>query len=196
MAAGLGFCLFDTAVGPCGIAWSAAGVKGVHIPETDAEKTRARLQRRFPDAVEADPPAAVADAIAGVRALVGGEKRDLSGVGLDLSDVPDFPRRVYAVARTVGPGETITYGEIAARLGDPAAARAVGEAMGRNPFGIVVPCHRVLAAGGKLGGFSANGGVQTKLKLLEIEGAPVGEPAPLFGGLPLAVKPPPRRNKV
>ncbi len=189
MAAATGFCLFDTAIGACGIAWSAEGVKGVHIPEADASKTRARLERRFPEAVEADPPPAVEAAIAGVRALTGGEKRDLTGVVLDLSDVPDFPRRVYAIARGVGPGETITYGEIAKQLGDPNAARAVGEAMGRNPFGIVVPCHRVLAAGGKLGGFSANGGVQTKLKLLEIEGAQVGEPAPLFGNLPLAVKP-------
>ena len=193
MAAATGFHLFDTPIGACGIAWSVDGVKGVHIPEADAGRTRARLQRRFPDAVEAEPPAAVADAIAGIRALTGGEKRDLTGVALDLADVADFPRRVYAVARTVGPGETITYGQIATRLGDPTAARAVGEAMGRNPFGIVVPCHRVLAAGGKLGGFSANGGVATKLKLLEIEGAQVGEPAPLFGNLPLAVKPERRR---
>jgi methylated-DNA-[protein]-cysteine S-methyltransferase len=189
MAAAIGFCLFDTAVGACGIAWSADGVKGVHIPEADAEKTRARLKRRFPDAVETPPPPPVAEAIAGIQALVAGERRDLTGVGLDLSDVGDFPRRVYAIARAVGPGETITYGEIAKRLGDPTAARAVGEAMGRNPFGIVVPCHRVIGAGGKLTGFSANGGVATKLKLLEIEGAQIGAGAPLFGDLPLAVKP-------
>lgn len=187
-----GLALFDTAIGACGVAWSARGLTGVQLPEAEAARTRARLHRRFPAAAEIEPPPPVRDAMAAIAALVSGEKRDLSGVALDMADVADFPRGVYAVARTIPPGETLTYGEIAARLGDPLHARAVGEALGKNPFAIVVPCHRVLAAGGKLGGFSANGGVVTKLRLLEIEGARIGEPTSLFEHLPSAVRPPRR----
>jgi methylated-DNA-[protein]-cysteine S-methyltransferase len=117
-------------------------------------------------------PAGVQRAMDGIVALLNGSKRDLSGVTLDLAGVPEFHMRVYEVARTVRPGETITYGEIAKRLGDPLAARAVGQALGWNPFPIIVPCHRVLAAGGKPGGFSASGGTVTKLRILGIEGAP------------------------
>ena len=107
--------------------------------------------------------------------MLGGEARDLSAIALDMERVPPFHRRVYAVARTIPPGATLSYGEIAARLGDRGAARDVGEAMGQNPFPVIVPCHRVVAAGGRVGGFSATGGVTTKLRLLEIEGAQVGE---------------------
>jgi methylated-DNA-[protein]-cysteine S-methyltransferase len=109
-----------------------------------------------------------------------------------MEDVPPFHQRVYAVARTIPPGATLSYGEIAVRLGDRGAARDVGEALGQNPFPIIVPCHRVLAAGGKVGGFSASGGVATKLRLLDIEGAQVGEAPSLFERLPLAA--PPRRR--
>ena len=189
----LGFCLFDTAIGACAVAWSERGLKGVQLPEADAATARARMARRFPDAVEAAPPAEVREAIAAVTALVGGVARDLGSISLDMGDVDAFPRGVYAIARSIPPGQTLTYGEIATRLGDPNAARAVGEALGRNPFPIVVPCHRVLAAGGKLGGFSANGGVVTKLRLLEIEGAQIGEAPTLFDELPLAVRTPRRR---
>ena len=190
----LGFCLFDTAIGACAVAWSERGLKGVQLPEADATMARARMARRFPDAVEAAPPAEVREAIAAVTALVGGVARDLGSISLDMGDVDAFPRGVYAVARSIPPGQTLTYGEIATRLGDPNAARAVGEALGRNPFPIVVPCHRVLAAGGKLGGFSANGGVVTKLRLLEIEGAQIGDDSPgLFDTLPMAVRTPRRR---
>jgi methylated-DNA-[protein]-cysteine S-methyltransferase len=187
------FALFDTAIGACGIAWSERGLKGVQLPEADPGRTRARMRRRFPDAVEAEPPADVHDAIDAMTALANGEPRDLTGVALDMDGIEDFPRGVYEVARTIPPGQTLTYGEIAARLGAPReAARDVGEALGKNPFAIVVPCHRVLAAGGKLGGFSANGGVETKLKLLEIEGARIGPPAPLFDDLPVSIRPPRR----
>jgi methylated-DNA-[protein]-cysteine S-methyltransferase len=189
-----GYCLFDTAIGACAVAWGERGLKGVQLPEADAAKTRARMTRRVPDIVEAAPPAAVRDAIAAIAALVGGEGRDLSAIPLDMDDIAAFPRGVYEVARTIRPGQTLTYGEIATRLGDPLQARAVGEALGRNPFAIVVPCHRVLAAGGRLGGFSANGGVVTKLRLLEIEGARIGDDGPgLFDDLPMAVRAPPRR---
>jgi methylated-DNA-[protein]-cysteine S-methyltransferase len=189
-----GFRLFDTAIGACAVAWGEHGLKGVQLPEADATTARARMARRFPDAVEAAPPAEVREAIAAITALVGGEARDLASIRLDMDAVAAFPRRVYAIARTIPQGQTLTYGEVATRLGDPNAARAVGEALGRNPFPIVVPCHRVLAAGGKLGGFSANGGVVTKLRLLEIEGARIGDGAPsLFDALPMAVRAPPRR---
>jgi methylated-DNA-[protein]-cysteine S-methyltransferase len=191
----LSYCLFDTAIGACAIAWGERGLKGVQLPEGDAARARARMARRFPDLVEAAPTPEGLGAIAAIAALVGGERRDLAAIRLDMEDIAAFPRAAYAVARTIPPGQTLTYGEIARRLGDPNASRAVGEAMGRNPFPIVVPCHRVLAAGGKLGGFSANGGVVTKLRLLEIEGAQLGNEGPgLFDDLPLAVKAPRRRN--
>lgn len=166
-----GFKLFDTALGRCGIAWGERGIVGVHLPGSSERQTRERILRRFPAAAEAAPPPAVRDTIAGIVALLSGQARDLSPVPLDLDGVPEFHRRVYEVARTIPPGETLTYGEVARRLGDPAQARAVGQALAQNPFAIVVPCHRVLAAGGRTGGFSAPGGKDTKLRLLEIEGA-------------------------
>src|SRR5712691_206488 len=166
-----GFALFDTAIGRCAIAWSGRGILAVQLPEADERKTRRRLIRRFPQAREAPPPPAVARALEGIAALLRGERVDLSAVALDLDGVAPFHRRVYEVARTIAPGATLSYGEVAARLGAPRSARAVGQALGRNPVPILVPCHRVLAAGGKPGGFSANGGVATKLRLLAIEAA-------------------------
>ena len=144
--------------------------------------------RKFPAASDAEPPPVIRQAIAAIVALLAGERRDLSGIRVDLDDVPAFHRRVYEIARSIGPGATLTYGEIAARLGEPGLARDVGQALGQNPFPIVVPCHRVLAASGKLGGFSARGGVATKLRLLEIEGALAPEAPMLFEDLPRAVR--------
>jgi methylated-DNA-[protein]-cysteine S-methyltransferase len=185
-----GYCVFSTPIGACAVAWGGNVLTAVQLPEGDEDAARARMRRRAPNAPESDdPPQFVQAAVAGIRALLGGERRDLANVPVDMDQLSGFAREVYAVARTIPPGETMTYGEIAARLGDPGAARAVGEAMGQNPFPIVVPCHRVLAAGGKLGGFSAHGGAATKLRLLEIEGAAIGEPAPLFGELPRALRP-------
>jgi methylated-DNA-[protein]-cysteine S-methyltransferase len=187
--AAISFALFDTAIGRCAIAWSASGTVVVLLPERDDAALRARLERRHPDARETAPPDDIAQAIDGIRALVAGEHRDLSGVVLDLDGVPEFNRRVYAVARTIKPGATLTYGAIAAQLGEP-DARRVGEVMGHNPFPIIVPCHRVVAAGGKTGGFSAPGGAATKRRLLEIEGAGSDQPT-LFdqhGGLGFAIK--------
>ncbi len=184
------FALFDTAIGRCGVCWADGGIVGAALPGPDDVQMRRRFAERFPGAVEAQPPAAYAAVIAGIVALMAGEKRDLSEAPLDLSATPPFHQRVYAVARKIPPGETMTYGEIARALGaGPEAARAVGEAMGRNPIPILMPCHRVLGAGGKPGGFSAPGGVETKLRMLQIEGAKVGEAPALFGDLPLAVKP-------
>jgi len=176
-----GFALFDTAVGRCAIVWSAQGIVGVLLPERDDATLRGRLVRRYRGAREAAPPTEVARAIEGIVALIAGERRDLTDVVLDLSGVPEFNRRVYAVARTIKPGATLTYGAIAVQLGEP-DARRVGEAMGQNPCPIIVPCHRVVAAGRKSGGFSANGGAITKLRLLAIEGAEVDGTLPLFEG--------------
>jgi methylated-DNA-[protein]-cysteine S-methyltransferase len=179
-----GFTLFETAIGCCGIVWSERGVVGVDLPGRNEIATRNRLLRRFPTARQAAPSAAAQHAIDGVVALLNGEPRDLSDVAIDLRDVPDFNRRVYAVARTIRAGATLSYGEIAARLGDRNLARDVAQALSQNPCPIIVPCHRVLAAGGKSGGFSAPGGVATKLRLLTIEGAQPGGPT-LFDRLPL-----------
>ena len=179
---GHAFALFDTAIGRCGIAWGGRGIVGVQLPEARELATRARVLQRFPDAREAPPPPDVQRALDGIVALLSGEASALEAVALDMDRVPAFHRRVYEVARTIAPGATLSYGDIAMRLGEPGAARAVGQALGRNPFAIVVPCHRVLAAGGKIGGFSANGGITTKLRLLSIEGAQAnGQPA-LFDG--------------
>lgn len=177
-----GFSLFDTPIGACGIAWGGDGVVGVQLPEGRADATRARLRRRFPQAGELPPPAAVRRAVDAIQALLRGEPADLSGVPLDMRAVPDFQRRVYEAARAIPPGATRSYGELARQLGAPGAARAVGQALGRNPFAIVVPCHRVLAAGGRMGGFSAGGGVRTKLRMLAIEGAPAAAQGGLFDG--------------
>jgi methylated-DNA-[protein]-cysteine S-methyltransferase len=178
-----GFALFDTAIGPCGIAWGKRGVVGLQLPEASEDAARRRLAKRFPQAEEATPPPEVQNAIDAIQTLLRGETPDLSDIPLDMDRVPAFNRKVYEIARSVPPGATLTYGEIATRIGEPGAAREVGQAMGRNPFPIVVPCHRVLAAGGKIGGFSANGGIATKRKMLAIESVHAkGEPT-LFDGM-------------
>lgn len=177
-----GFTLFDTAIGRCGIAWGERGITRVQLPEARVAETRTRLLARAPGAQEASPPPEVRRAVAAISALLRGEASDLAGIGLDMQGVPPFHRHVYEAAREIPPGETCSYGEIAARVGSPGSARAVGQALGRNPFAIVVPCHRVLAAGGRVGGFSAAGGASTKLRMLAIEGVRMhGQPA-LFEG--------------
>jgi methylated-DNA-[protein]-cysteine S-methyltransferase len=177
----ISYALFETAIGWAGIAWSDEGLAAVHLPERDAEIARKSVLRRFPEAEPGDPTPEVADVIAAIRALLTGEAADLTGVRLDLTRTPEFHAKVYEIARAIPPGATLTYGEIAERLGDKLLARDVGQALGKNPWPIVVPCHRVTAAGGKLGGFSARGGVQTKLKLLAIEGAQAAAQRDLFG---------------
>jgi methylated-DNA-[protein]-cysteine S-methyltransferase len=174
------FALFDTPVGACALVWGERGLVGVLLPEPSAAATRARARRRYPGAQEAPPPGDVQAAIDRIGQLLNGAADDLQGIGLDLGAVPDFHRRVYEITRRILPGSTRSYGEIANELGEPHAARAVGQALGANPFPIVIPCHRVLAAGSKAGGFSAPGGTRTKLRLLEIEGAPLGGSPGLF----------------
>ena len=182
-APGHGHALFDTAIGSCAIAWGPGGIVAVQLPEADADATRARMLRGLPAqcGAAAEPPPAVRSAIEGIQALLAGQPRDLREVPLDMSRISPFHQQVYAIARAISPGSTLTYGEVAVQLGNKGLSRSVGQALGLNPFAPVVPCHRVLAAGGKPGGFSAGGGAATKLRMLEIEGASVGGILPLFG---------------
>ena len=174
------YTLFPTEIGTCAIAWADGGVVSIQLPARDESRTRARILGRWSDAIEGAPPADVDGWIDQIVALLKGEMRDLGSVALDMTDVPQFNRRVYEVARTIPPGSTRTYGDIATQLGDPLLARAVGQALGQNPFPIVIPCHRVTAAHGSIGGFSAPGGSRTKVRMLAIEGVQVGEQLSLF----------------
>lgn len=172
-----GCTLFDTPLGLCGLAWGPQGIRALQLPEASEDLTWTRLRGSFPQAERSAPPEAVRQAIEAIAELLNGKARDLQEISLDMDRVPAFHRRVYEAAREILPGQTLTYGQLAARLGQPGSARAVGQALGRNPFPIIVPCHRILAAGGRPGGFSAPGGLATKFQLLAIEGAAgAGEP--------------------
>lgn len=166
----IGHALVDTAIGTCALAWGERGIVRVLLSGFDAAAVR-----------ELPPPPAVADAARRIAALLDGAPDDLADVALDWQGVPAFPRRCYELARAIPPGETRTYGEVAALAGEPGGAQAVGQAMARNPFPIVVPCHRVVASGGRLGGFSAPGGNATKRRMLELEGARERGELTLFG---------------
>jgi methylated-DNA-[protein]-cysteine S-methyltransferase len=175
-----GHTLFPTAIGVCGMAWGSAGITAVQLPEPTEEGTRQRLLRNLPAPVpDAEPPPEVQSAIIELQAALQGEHpADLRHLPLDMSRLTPFLQRVYERARAIPPGQVLTYGELAAELGDKNLARAIGQAMGANPFAPVVPCHRVLAAGGQAGGFSASGGAVTKWRLLAIEGyQPGGQPS-------------------
>jgi len=174
------FTLFDTAIGLCALAWRDETIISVLLPEGGADPSRARLRRRFPDIAESPPTPLVENLIARIRALLDGQAADLTDAPVDMSVFEPFSRQVYEIARAIPPGQAMTYGEIAERLGDKLLARDVGQAMGKNPYPIIIPCHRVVAAGGKLGGFSARGGSATKQKLLAIEGYAPGGQASLF----------------
>lgn len=167
-----GFTLFQTAIGAVGLAWSDRGVARVQLPEASEAATRARLLCHLPHGIrESTPPTAVSAAVAGIVALLSGKAIDLEDIELDMTGVPAFHQRVYGAARAIPPGQIRSYGEIAAALGAPGAARAVGQALGRNPFAPIVPCHRVMGGHANPGGFSAFGGLSTKRQLLSIEGA-------------------------
>ncbi|WP_345494649.1 methylated-DNA--[protein]-cysteine S-methyltransferase [Nocardia callitridis] len=176
------FALFDTAIGTCAIAWQADEVVRFQLPETSPEATRARIGRRRLGAAsdqlrETVPPTAIAEAIDGIRAHLTGELDDLRWIPLNTNGIPEFHRAVYAVTRAIDPGRLLGYGQVAARIGAPGSAQAVGQALGRNPIPLIIPCHRVIAADNALTGFSAPGGVHTKQRLLTIERTPgFGEP--------------------
>ncbi|WP_280262646.1 methylated-DNA--[protein]-cysteine S-methyltransferase [Nocardia wallacei] len=169
--------LFDTAIGTCAIVWTDIGVQRFLLPEPTVAATRSRLLRRNSGVREAEPTPSIAEAIDGVRAHLSGALDDLRWIVLDQNGSPEFHRAVYEVTRAIDPGHTLSYGEVAERIGAPGAAQAVGQALGRNPIPLIVPCHRVLAADHALHGFSAPGGITTKERLLEIERTPgFGEP--------------------
>jgi methylated-DNA-[protein]-cysteine S-methyltransferase len=178
-------CLFDTAIGPCGIAWSECGLTGVQLPEADRTRTEKRLRTKSASAGAAEPPAWVQSLIEDIQLYLAGERIDFSAVAVDLAGIDPFRRRLYEAMRAIGFGNTITYGELARMVGltEPQAAQEVGQAMGRNPVPIVIACHRVLAAGRKLGGFSAHGGAATKERLLALEGVHLDGGAPRLPGL-------------
>ncbi|MDJ0919571.1 MAG: methylated-DNA--[protein]-cysteine S-methyltransferase [Henriciella sp.] len=182
------FALFPTPIGDCGIAWTGDNVTATHLPDRTPAATEAGLAARTGSA-KGDPPGYVRDAVQSITALLEGDQTDLTFIACDFSQLDPFAANVYATTRAIPAGETVSYGEIASRLGDKQLARRVGQMLGRNPFPIIVPCHRVMGADGRLIGFSAPGGTETKLKLLEIEGAMTGASNGLFGHLPLAMKP-------
>jgi len=179
--------LFPTAIGPCGVAWSERGLVALALPERDEAATEKRVRGKSHSVGRAEPPPDIARAISLIQQYCAGERVDFSAVPLDLSGLDPERRRVYEAMRAIAFGETTTYGALARRTGageqDWEAAQKIGVAMGRNPLPIVVPCHRVLAAGGKLGGFSAYGGTTTKEKLLALEGVQLPGGAPRLPGL-------------
>lgn len=173
------FLIFETASGFCGVAWSEFGVSRFQLPTKSAEATERLLLRRAPSATRGAAPPEIAAAVAAVKRYFDGEEVDFSSVNLDLGDQDAFFAQIYAAARQVGWGQTTTYGALAKALGaGPEAARDVGQAMARNPVALIIPCHRVLAAGGKIGGFSAPGGSEAKRRMLELEGVLVRPPEP------------------
>jgi len=187
--AGRGYAVFDTGVGRCGIVWSDAGVVGVQLPEAREIDTRRRLFRLFPEARELRPPINTELAIDGIVALLRGAVSDFSDVELDMSGISAFNQRVYTFTRSIPRGETRTYGEIATQLRVSGAAHSVAQAIARNPFMIIVPCHRVLEAGHYPDQISPYGGTISKRHLLSIEGARTSSSKTLFDVL-LPVAPP------
>jgi len=168
------YCLFETDLGACGVAWSELGLTRFQLPEADKRATERRLTLRAPNSRAEAPPAQIEKAIIDVQRYMAGERVDFSAIALDLTGVPPFYVEIYAAARRVGWGETATYGELARQVGAPGAARAVGQAMSRNPVAVIIPCHRILASGNKVGGFSAFGGTVSKQRLLGLEGVRIG----------------------
>jgi methylated-DNA-[protein]-cysteine S-methyltransferase len=180
------YTIFETPAGFCGIAWNGAGITRFQLPVRSGEAAERYLLRRRPEAKRDTPPAQVAEAITAIRSYFEGEKVDFARFPLDLGAQEAFFEQVYEAARGVGWGTTTTYGKLAQELGaGPEAARDVGQAMATNPVPLIIPCHRVLAAGGKVGGFSAPGGAATKVRMLELEGVHIEPPQSRQGSLPL-----------
>jgi len=181
---GESYSLFQTILGACAIVWRDAMIVLIKLPSNAPRETRRHVLADFTDAKEASPPPAIAATIEKIECAISGAPTDFSGAPIDQSGFADFQSRIYRITQSIASGSTLTYGEVAARAGDPGAAQAVGQCLGANPFPVVIPCHRVIGADGKMIGFSASGGVETKKKLLEIEGAFALDKLPLFGGAP------------
>lgn len=170
--------VFETAAGFAAIGWGPAGIVSFRLPDSHAQAVERALLRRRPDSTAAVPPAAIAEVVTAAKRYFAGERVDFDGVAVDLGDQSPLFERIYALVRKLGWAETTTYGAVAKELGEGSeVARIVGEAMARNPVPLIVPCHRVTAAGGKIGGFSAPGGSVSKARMLELEGVAIG-PAP------------------
>lgn len=171
-----GYCLFPTPLGTCALAWHGEDeptLFRLRLPEATLQQTEARIAADSGATSPSDPPPEIAAVLARLGQHLAGDLQDFSDVPLDLTAAPTFARQVYVAARAIPSGATCSYGDLAAALGKPRAARAVGQALGRNPVALLVPCHRILAAGGKLGGFSAHLGPTIKTRLLAIEGVTV-----------------------
>jgi methylated-DNA-[protein]-cysteine S-methyltransferase len=175
--------LFDTRLGACGIAWSERGVTRLQLPERTRSATERRLRASAVNSGAGVPPAPVREAIEMLERYFAGERVDFASIALDLGGVGPFHRKVYDRARSLGWGQTASYGDLARQAGSPGAARAVGQAMGHNPVPVIIPCHRVLTSGRRIGGFSAFGGALTKQRLLALEGVHLGGGTPLLPGL-------------
>lgn len=178
--ASIEYAVFESAIGPLGLAWSEGAIVAVRLPGPDAMETERAVLARVPTATPSDAPEWVREVVELLRVHVAGRPQDLRSIPLSLADQTPFKRRVYELARAIPPGETRTYGELAALAGSPGASRAVGQAMATNPCPLIVPCHRVLAAGRAAGGFTAPGGLTTKARLLAAEGVALSLNAELF----------------
>lgn len=173
------YLVFETANGFCGIAWNTVGISRFQLPTRTADAAERMMLHRLPDAKPGTPTPEVMEAIAAAKRYFEGEQIDFSGFELDLGEQDAFFKRIYDAARQVGWGHTTTYGTLAKQLGaGPEAARDVGQAMAKNPVPLIIPCHRVLAAGGKVGGFSAPGGATSKVRMLELEGIHIEQAQP------------------
>lgn len=165
------YAIFETRAGFCGIAWSEGGITRFQLPTDNAAATERLLLRRMPGGKIAEPTPDIAGVIETVRRYFEGDAADFSDLNLDLDGQDDLFRRIYALVRRLPWGQTTTYGALAKEIGaDPRLARDVGQAMAKNPIPLIIPCHRVLAAGGKVGGFSAPGGAASKVRMLQLEG--------------------------
>jgi methylated-DNA-[protein]-cysteine S-methyltransferase len=176
------YCLFDTAIGACGVAWGERGLVRLQLPESDRNATERRLRAIAAKASQA-PPAEIGRLITDIQGYMTGRRVDFAAVAVDFTDAEPFEQKVYEAARSVPWGQTLSYGELARQTSSPGAARAVGQVLSRNPVPIVIPCHRVLAKGRRVGGFSAHGGTLTKKRLLALEGVHFDAGAPLLPGI-------------
>ena len=166
--------LFETAAGIAAIGWTNTGISSFRLPAPSAGETERAVLRRLPDAMRAEPPAEMRAVINDTVRYFDGERIEFFDIPIDPGQQPPFFAQVYAFVRKLGWGETTTYGAVARALdAGPEHARAVGQAMATNPIPLLIPCHRVLSAGGKIGGFSAPGGSTSKARMLELEGVAV-----------------------
>jgi methylated-DNA-[protein]-cysteine S-methyltransferase len=165
------YVVFDTAFGACGLRWNRVGVTRLALPQAKADKTEQRVTSGADHRRADGAPAAIMALVADIQRYFAGEEIDFSAVAVDVQGRNDFEHGIYKAARAIGFGYTVTYGELARRAGAPGLTRETGQALGRNPVPLIVPCHRIVAANGRLGGFSAPGGNATKERMLALEGS-------------------------